>query len=76
MTVREGRAAGGCRTWGFAFPIAEALAGPRTVTAEEAKGWPTGARPAHVCEDAAGPSTTPARRYLVTLRPLVPGERP
>jgi hypothetical protein len=68
MTVREGRMVGGCRAWGFPFPITEALAGPRTVTADEAKGWPTGARPASVCVDG--------RRYVVTLRPLLPGERP
>jgi len=76
MTVREGRTVGGCRPWAFAFPIADALAGPRTVTADEAKGWPTGARPASVCADGSGPSTTASRHYIVTLRPLLPGERP
>jgi len=68
MAVREARLPGGCRAWGFTFPITEALAAPRTVTAEEANGWPTGARPASVCVDD--------RRYVVTLRPLLPGERP
>jgi hypothetical protein len=68
MTVREARRVGGCRTWGFAFPIAQALAGPRAVTAAEASGWPTGAVPASVCADD--------RRYVVTLRPLLPGEQP
>jgi hypothetical protein len=68
MRAREGRLVGGCRTWGFTFPIAEALGAPRTVSADEAEGWPTGARPASVC--AGG------RRYVVTLRPLLPGERP
>ncbi len=68
MVAREGRLVGGCRAWGFGFPITEALAGPRTVTAEEAKGWPTGARPASVCVDG--------HHYVVTLRPLLPGERP
>ncbi|HSD29164.1 MAG TPA: hypothetical protein VLL75_17820 [Vicinamibacteria bacterium] len=68
MTVREARLVGGCRPWGFTFPITEALAGLRTVTAEEANGWPTGARPASVCVDS--------RRYAVLLRPLLPGERP
>jgi hypothetical protein len=76
VTVREARLVGGCRPWGFAFPVAEALAGSRTVTAEEAKGWPTGARPASVCVDGAGPSAGASRRYVVTLRPLLPGERP
>ena len=68
MTVREARRVGGCRTWGFTFPIAQALAGPRAVTAAEASGWPTGAVPASVCADD--------RRYAVTLRPLLPGEQP
>jgi len=68
MAVREARLVGGCRAWGFTFPITEALAGPRTVAADEAKGWPTGARPASVCVDG--------RRYVLTLRPLLPGERP
>jgi hypothetical protein len=68
LTAREHRLVGGCRAWAFTFPIAEALAGPRIVTAEEARGWPTGARPASVCADG--------RHYAVTLRPLLPGERP
>jgi hypothetical protein len=77
MTVREARLAAGCRPWGFPFPIAEALAAPRTVSAAEAAGWPTGARPASVCgDDDAGPSASAGRRYAVTLRPLLPGERP
>jgi hypothetical protein len=76
MTVREARLVGGCRAWRFAFPIAEALASPRTVSAAEASGWPTGAFPASVCADDTGPSTSASRRYLVTLRPLLPGEQP
>ena len=68
MTVHEARLVGGCRAWGFAFPIAQAQAGPRAVTAAEASGWPTGALPASVCADD--------RRYAVTLRPLLPGEQP
>jgi hypothetical protein len=68
MVAREGRLVGGCRAWKFTFPIAEALGAPRTVSADEAEGWPTGARPASVCVDG--------RRYVVTLRPLLPGERP
>ena len=69
MAVREARLVGGCRAWDFTFPIAEALASPRAVPAAEAAGWPTGAMPASVCADDA-------RRYAVTLRPLLPGERP
>jgi len=68
LAVREARLVGGCRAWGFAFPIAQALAAPRTVSAAEASGWPTGGFPASVCADD--------RHYVVTLRPLLPGERP
>jgi hypothetical protein len=68
LTVREARLAGGCRAWSWPFAIAEALAGPREVSASDAAGWPTGAMPASVCVDD--------RRYSVTLRPLLPGERP
>jgi hypothetical protein len=68
LSVREGRLVGGCRTWGFSVPITEAVSAPRTVSAEDAKGWPTGARPASVCVGG--------QHYVVTLRPLLPGERP
>jgi len=76
MTVREARLPGGCRAWGFAFPLAEALASPRVVSAAEAAGWPTGAVPASVCVDDAGPSASASRRYAITLRPLLPNELP
>jgi hypothetical protein len=76
MVVREARLVGGCRAWGFAFSIAQAQAGPRAVTAAEASGWPTGAVPASVCADGAGPSSSASRRYAVTLRPLLPDEQP
>jgi hypothetical protein len=76
MVVREARLVGGCRAWGFAFPIEQALLGPRAVTPAEASTWPTGAVPASVCADDAGPSTSAGRRYSVTLRPLLPGEKP
>jgi hypothetical protein len=68
MTVRDDRLVGGCRAWSFSFPITEAVSAARTVTSEEAKGWPTGARPASVCVDG--------HRYAVILRPLLPGEHP
>jgi len=68
LTVREARLAGGCRAWSWPFPIAEALAGPRAVSASDAASWPTAAMPASVCVDD--------RRYAVTLRPLLPGEVP
>jgi len=38
------------------------------VSASEAHDWPTGAAPAAVCDGD--------RRFVVTLRPLLPGERP
>ena len=68
LTVREARLVGGCRAWSFPFPLGEALAAPRSLAAVEALGWPTGAMPASVCADD--------RRYVVTLRPLLPDERP
>jgi len=68
LSVREAKLAGGCRAWGFPVPLAEALAGRRTVAALDATSWPTGALPASVCVDE--------RRYSVTLRPLLPGEHP
>ena len=68
LTVKEGPLVGGCRPWSLPVPLAEALAGPRTVGASEAPDWPTGAAPAAVCEGD--------RRFVVTLRPLLPGERP
>jgi hypothetical protein len=68
LSAREGRLAGGCRPWRFAFAIEDALAAPRLVEAADAEGWPTGGWPASVC---AG-----EKRYVVTLRPLLPGEQP
>jgi hypothetical protein len=68
LAAREGRLAGGCRSWRFPFAIADALAAPRLVAATDAEGWPTGGWPASVC---AGD-----KRYVVTLRPLLPGEQP
>jgi hypothetical protein len=73
MVVREGRLVGGCRPWAFTFPIAAALSAPRTVAPAEASGWPTGAVPASVCAPDGDPS---GKRYVVTLRPLLPGEQP
>jgi hypothetical protein len=68
LAVREGRLVGGCRAWTLRVAIADALAGPREVPALDVSGWPTGAFPASVCVDD--------RRYVVTFRPLLPGERP
>jgi len=76
MAVRETHLPGGCRAWRFLFPIAEALPGPRAVSAAEASGWPTGGVPASVCADDPGSPAGGSGRYAVTLRPLLPGERP
>jgi hypothetical protein len=73
MVVREGHPVGGCRPWGFAFPLTAVLGTPRVVPALEIAGWPTGGVAAAVCADGAGPS---AKRFVVTLRPLLPGEQP
>jgi hypothetical protein len=65
----EGSLPGGCRAWAFAAPLAQALGAPRAIAAEEIVGsWPVGAAPASVCHGE--------KRYVVTLRPLLPGERP
>jgi hypothetical protein len=68
VSAREGALAGGCRSWPFKESPAESIFAPRTLPGEEVRDWPTGARPASVC---AGDKT-----YVVTFRPLVPGERP
>jgi hypothetical protein len=68
LAAREAPLVGGCRPWRQTVPLAEVLAGPRTVDARTAYDWPTGALPAAVCDGD--------RRFVVTLRPLLPGERP
>ena len=68
VSAREGTLAGGCRSWPFKEPPAESVFAPRTLPGESLRDWPTGARPASVC---AGEKT-----YVVTFRPLLPGERP
>ena len=68
LSAREGPLVGGCRPWRQTVPLAEVLAGPRAVDASAAYEWPTGALPAAVCDGD--------RRFVVTLRPLLPGERP
>jgi hypothetical protein len=69
LQAREGRLAGGCRTWGLDLaPPGAAPPGARRVPAFAFAGWPSGSHPASVC---AGGKT-----YIVTLRPLLPGERP
>src|SRR5258706_434145 len=68
LSAREAPLVGGCRVWRQTPPLAEVLAGPRPVDARTAYEWPTGALPAAVCDGD--------RRFVVTLRPLLPGERP
>ncbi len=67
LVAREGSLPGGCRPWSFGLPPSEIGAG-RVVPAASATDWPHGVHAASVC---AGP-----RRFVVTLRPLLPGERP
>ena len=68
LSAKEGTLPGGCRPWTLRFAPGDAVAAPRQVDAQTAVGWPTGATPASVC---AG-----EKRYVVTLRPLLPGEKP
>jgi hypothetical protein len=68
LAAREAALPGGCRAWTFPVALKDVLAGARGVPQYAAVDWPTGATPAVVCE---GDKT-----YQVTLRPLLPGERP
>jgi hypothetical protein len=68
LSAREGVLPGGCRPWTFPGSLPQALAAPQSVAASAAERWPTGGQPASVC---AGD-----KRYVVTLRPLLPGEKP
>jgi hypothetical protein len=68
VSAREGELAGGCRSWLLELPFDRVLAGPQRIPAAEVERWPAGSDPASVCE--AG------RRYVVTFRPLLPGEQP
>lgn len=68
VSAREERLAGGCRNWSFPVPLAQALAAPIEIPAADAAGWPSGGWPASVCDGE--------KRYVVTLRPLLPGETP
>lgn len=70
MSAREGRLVGGCRRWRGSAPVSGAVFAPRVVPALEIKEreWPTGAVAASVCEGD--------KRYIVTFRPMLPGEAP
>lgn len=65
LDARAGALPGGCRPWLLREPLTE---GSRTLPASSLPTWPTGARPASVCADG--------KTYVVTLRPLLPGEKP
>jgi len=68
LAVREGALVGGCRPWGFTVSLPQAVSMAQAIPAAEASGWPTGADAASVCVGD--------KRYVVTLRPLLPGEHP
>lgn len=68
LRAREGRLPGGCRAWPYDEPLAGTEFTPRIVAAAQAMYWPTGTAPAQVCQ---GDKT-----WIVTLRPLLPGETP
>ena len=68
LSVREGVLLGGCREWLLPVPFEDVLAAPRPLAADDADRWPTGANPASVCYRG--------EHYVVTLRPLLPGEQP
>jgi hypothetical protein len=68
LAAREAAMPGGCRAWGFPAALNEVVSGPHGVPHSAAADWPTGATPAAVCEGG--------KTYQVTLRPLLPGERP
>jgi hypothetical protein len=69
MSAREGTLPGGCRRWRGEEPVSRAVFAPRVVPALEIKEreWPTGAAAASICERD--------KRYIVTFRPLLPGEQ-
>jgi hypothetical protein len=68
VSAREGELVGGCRAWLLALPFERLLEGPQRIPVGEAERWPAGSDPASVCENG--------RRYVVTFRPLLPGEQP
>jgi len=68
LSAREGSLPGGCRPWTRPEPLAGSVFAPQAVSAADFASWPTGAAAASVC---AGD-----KKYVVTLRPLLPGEKP
>lgn len=68
LRAREGKLPGGCRPWPYPEPLAGTDFTPRIVPAAQVTYWPTGGAPASVCQGD--------KSWIVTLRPLVPGEAP
>jgi len=68
VPAREGKLIGGCRPWMLPEPLAQSVFAPREVPARGHGDWPTGAVPASVCVED--------KHYVVTFRPLLPGEHP
>jgi hypothetical protein len=66
LSAKEMALPGGCRAWSFPVPLADVVAGPKTVPAAAAAAWPTGGRAASVCSRE--------KTFAVTLEPLLPGE--
>ena len=68
LAAREGKLTGGCRSWPFAEPLSSATFVPRVLAASDVGSWPVGAVGASVCASD--------KIFIVTLRPLLPGEKP
>ena len=68
LRAQVGSLAGGCRYWSFPVSLEQSLAAPQALSASATGDWPTGAIASSVCAND--------KTYVVTLRPLLPGERP
>ena len=68
LSAREGSLPGGCRRGRGRSRSPTACSRRQAVNAADFETWPKGASPASVC---AGD-----KKYVVTLRPLLPGENP
>lgn len=68
VKATPGTLAGGCRFWSLPVSLEDSVATPQPLSGGAAADWPTGAVASSVCSDD--------KSYVVTLRPLLPGERP
>ena len=69
LRAREGKLPGGCRAWPFDEPLKSTDDfAPRILPAAQVLQWPTGAAAASVCQGD--------KSWVVSLRPLLPGETP